>query len=397
MVDGKLLYHFYADNSSVRVELERKVYELNEIVKLVPGFVFWKDKESVLQGCNNNFARQVGLDDASKIVGLTDHDMPWDESETARFLEDDRQVMRTGRPLLDIEEPQKQLDGTEKTLLTSKVPLRDKANKVCGVLGSYVDITSLKESQHKLERALVEVEAANQSKQEFLKNVRHDIRTPFTGIYSLVTMMLEHEDDPQKKEYLNIVAQSANRLLDFLNEILDYVQVTDGNMPILQRPFSPVDVVETVIEKLRPVAVNKNIELSYTVVGEIPINIISDRRRLVRIILNLTSNALKFIEKGAVEIKLRCLHGKKGDNLKIEVIDTGIGIADEFLPYIFEPFYRVKGSYEGTYTGSGLGLQIVKQFSDDLGGQVTVKSKKGEGSRFTVVIPIEEPLDQEAT
>ena len=152
--NGSCIFVIVGNDITEFEELKNKDYALDGIIKKAPGYVFWKDKNSVLVGCNENFAHQVGLKKPEEIVGKTDYELPWEKSETERFILDDKEVIETGISKINIEEPQRQADGRQAVLLTSKVPTYDRGGHISGVLGIYIDITELKntELQLKLEK-----------------------------------------------------------------------------------------------------------------------------------------------------------------------------------------------------------------------------------------------------
>ncbi len=168
--------------------LHKQTQMLSDIVMKVPGFVFWKNTQLQLMGCNDNFAKQVGLNHPHEIVGLTDHNLPWNKEQTQKFIRDDQEILKTGIPKINIEEKQRQLDGKDLFLLTSKVPLYD-GHKISGVLGVYVDITNLKDAEQALRAERDKAESANRIKTDFIRNMRHDIRTPISGIYGMAELL----------------------------------------------------------------------------------------------------------------------------------------------------------------------------------------------------------------
>lgn len=379
----------------IRKNLKNKNSYLYNIINNVPHTIFWKNRDSVFLGCNEMFAKLAKLASPEDIVGLTDYDLPWKKSESTAYRADDQAVMNADQPKLNIEESQTLADGKTLVLLTSKVPLHDKQGRVNGVLGVYTDITAQKEMEKNLILAKEKAEVASKAKTEFLYNVRHDIRTPFSGLLGLSTLLEGNEKDPQKKEYLHDIAQSAQELLNYFTEIVEYMELEDSTIPILYKPFNIRKVFNEIITMLQPAIKHQLIKLESRIDEKVPDEIIGDRYRVHRILLNLAGNAVKFTKEGQVTIGVDLV--KKEDHkmiLKIWVKDTGIGIPEDKYNVIFERFSRLTSSYSGIYKGTGLGLWAVKRIVEELGGQIFVESELDKGSLFSCLIPFESLLTE---
>ncbi len=229
---GRTLILLAGEDISEREAHRKRAALLNDIIAKVPGFVFWKNTDLKLMGCNENFARQVGCQQPQDIVGLTDHDLPWSAAQTGKFNQDDQQILQTGIPKLNIEEKQRQLDGQDLTLLTSKVPLFADG-QMAGVLGIYVDVTPFKEVERALLREKDRAEAASRIKTDFILNMQHDIRTPISGIYGMMEVLAETENRKDIQTRLVMVAEAARELLDYCNDIVDFARVDYGIQPVL--------------------------------------------------------------------------------------------------------------------------------------------------------------------
>ncbi len=361
---------------------------MDAIINNLPGAVYWKDPQGHYIGCNKHVARMAGYENVQDMIGKTDHDLCWKE-----FANDwqalDQEVMRTGKTMAR-EEKAKLADGKIITELTFKTPLRDEFNQIVGIIGTSLDISEKKQLEDQLIVSKEKAENANKAKTEFLYNVRHDIRTPFSGLLSLSLLLEEGETNLQKKEYLHDIAQSAQELLNYLNEILEYMELEDSTVPVLYKPFEIRTLVGEIVTVMTPAVKYKFVKIESHIEPKIPSQIIGDQYRVHRILLNLVGNAVKFTKEGSVVIGVDI--AKKEDHkflLKIWVKDTGIGIPEEKYNLIFERFNRLTASYSGVYKGTGLGLWAVKRLIDELGGQILVTSQPGKGSLFTCIIPFE--------
>ncbi len=376
--------------------LRRRVEMLSYIVTKVPGFVFWKDAELKLIGCNDNFAQQVGLNHSDEIVGLTDYDLPWNPEQTQKFIQDDQEILQTGLPKISFEEKQQQLNGKDMFLLTSKVPLYDH-DKVYGVLGIYVDITNLKEAQQALQIERDTAETANRLKSEFILNMQHDIRTPISGIYGMTELLVGMTVPPDIQSHLIDVAQAAKELLDYCNDILDFTYAEYGSRPLLNEPFSLKQLILSIQKMQIPAAQLKQIDLSIDYGKHTPEIILGDTYRIKRVLINLISNAIKFTLKGYVNVHVQVEKSNVNPRekvIKISVKDSGIGIPAEKVDFIYEKFSKVMPSNKGLYKGSGLGLRIVKQFIEEMNGNIVVRSELNKGTVFQVILPLKIPLSK---
>lgn len=375
---------------------QKSIERLNYIITKVPGYVFWKDKDLKLMGCNENFAKQVGLSSPDEIVGITDYDLPWEKSQTEQFLKDDREVIRSGISKLDIKEKQRQLDGKDLFLLTSKVPLFDN-KETCGVLGIYVDVTKFKEVEQALCDAKEKAELANQLKTDFILNMQHDIRTPISGILGMTELLIDTVNYPELKSSLKQMAIATKELLDHCNEIIDFANIEYCFRPILKKPFRIKDLLRSIIDMETPAANLKKLKLIMDI-EEIPDVILGDLYRIKRILLNVVSNAIKFTNSGYVKISA-CFYPsvdiKREIVVNFSVEDSGIGIPEEKIDFIYEKFSKITPSNKGLYKGSGLGLRIVKEFIEELGGEIGVKSQLNHGTVFNFSLPLSIPLSQD--
>jgi two-component system, OmpR family, aerobic respiration control sensor histidine kinase ArcB len=375
--------------------LQQHADMLSYIITKVPGFVFWKDADLKLKGCNDNFAQQVGLNKPEEIVGLTDHHLPWDKKQTQKFIQDDQEILRTGIPKTNIEEKQRQLDGKDLFLLTSKVPLYE-GDKISGVLGIYVDITAFKEAELALRREKDKAEAANRLKSDFILNMQHDIRTPISGIYGMTELLANNQRVPSDiRSDLAEVTQAAKELLDYCNDILDFAHVEYGSRPVIQQPFSLKELTDSILKMQIPAAKLKKIHLSLRYGKSTPDVLLGDAYRIKRVLINLISNAIKFTAQGHVKIHIQAEKSSRTQResvIRFTIRDSGIGIPAEKIEWIYEKFSKITPSNKGLYRGSGLGLRIVKQFVEEMGGDITVKSQLNLGTVFQLFLPLMTPL-----
>lgn len=253
----------------------------------------------------------------------------------------------------------------------------------------------IKDRTRRLEEAKVVAEAANRAKSEFLANMSHELRTPLNAIIGFSEALGDGIYGPlndKQREYIKDIERSGIRLLNTINDIIDVSRIEAGVVNIETSEFSLKELIYSSEAIFSEKAKKHNIEMIYSVEDGIDI-ITGDQRKLKQVLVNLISNAIKFTpDGGKVNIKARRASNAcedKGilDFIEICVEDTGIGIAKEDMPRLFQPFEQLESPYQKRYEGTGLGLFLIKRLVEMMGGRIWVQSEKGKGSRFTFVIP----------
>ena len=244
----------------------------------------------------------------------------------------------------------------------------------------------LQEQNLELEAQRNQVEIANKLKSEFLSNMSHELRTPLNSIMALSRVLqLEAKEKLSEEEtgYLEIVERNGKRLLLLINDILDLSKIEAGKMEIIPEYFSLKMLLQVIKENMQSLSDEKGLTLKLTIPENLP-KIESDESRLHQVLTNILGNAIKFTENGSVSIDAQFDENK----IFIYVEDTGIGISKDSLPYIFDEFRQVDGTASRDYEGTGLGLAIAIKMIQILGGEISVESEVGKGSKFTIKIPI---------
>ncbi|MEN9581977.1 MAG: hypothetical protein RJA70_4986, partial [Pseudomonadota bacterium] len=359
---------------------------LRNIITTIPHFVFWKDRDCVYQGANAAFASIAGFENPTDIAGCTDYDLPWKREEADFFVATDKRVMSSGVSQLNIIEPQKQADGRDRYLETSKVPLRNEAGEVVGILGIFQDVTERKQLERDLLDAKDAAEASDRAKSDFLAAMSHELRTPLTLILGPMESLLQDHVAELSPEVLRIVQcshRNACRLKALTDDILDFSKGQAGLLAVAGEWVDLSTHVREVVGDMQPAALAQEIDLSFESERE-GIRAYVDVRKLDKMLLNLVGNALKFTpSQGHVRIRLSHDAGR----FRLDVTDTGIGIAPEDHARLFQRFVQVDAGSTRKYGGTGLGLALVKQFSDLMGGSVELQSALGKGATFTLTLP----------
>jgi PAS domain S-box-containing protein len=218
-------------------------------------------------------------------------------------------------------------------------------------------------------------------KTTFLTNMSHEIRTPLTGIIGFAQILSEEIDD-EHSEFVNLIEQSGRRLLDTINSVLDLARLESNRMRMSLEPVRVTEEVWRTTRLLKPLADRKNLQLRVVAAGDFVCRL--DRTGFGRILNNLIGNAIKFTETGGVTVHV----SEDGEDCRIDVTDTGVGIGSDFLPLLFDEFRQESSGADRSHEGSGMGLSITRKLTDIMGGTISVKSAKGHGSTFSVAFPV---------
>ncbi|MEX2091213.1 MAG: ATP-binding protein [Pirellulales bacterium] len=233
--------------------------------------------------------------------------------------------------------------------------------------------------------------AANETKSMFLANMSHEIRTPLNGILGFAQLLAQQKgdvSDPETQDFIATINSSGIHLLNLINDILDISKVEAGRLDFEWGEFPVLPVLEDVVSVLRPRAEAKSIGLQFRWVGPVPARIRTDPRRLRQVLLNLVGNAVKFTDQGGVSVEARLVRNASDWWMVVEVTDTGIGIAQDQLELIFQPFRQADSSYTRVHEGTGLGLSISERLITMLGGTIAVESTVGQGTTFTLALDL---------
>jgi len=357
-----------------------------DLLKQLPAHVFWKNRENIYLGCNDAFAKSLGLDSAEQIVGKSDYDLPIKKERSTAFRKDDIEVMDSRQPKLNIEEEQVFSDGRKAYLLTNKVPLLSKSNEVIGVLGVYYDITELKRNQEeiallKLENEIQKQSAKNQEKFTKLANqVAHDIRSPLASLLMIVKSCTEIPEADRIA-----LREAAISIGDIANHLLSHYQKKESGAPAGIEQRNPLLISSTLLQLLTDKKYqyrHRSVKFEDEITSGSHFAFIKiEPSAFKRMISNLINNAVDALEgrSGKIHVKL------DADNewVIIKIQDNGKGMPEEVIKKIENRMAVTVGKE----AGHGIGLTQVQETLDRNQGELAISSKLGTGTIMTLTFP----------
>lgn len=388
-----------------RVKIEEVLREnramLRNILDTVPQAIFWKDRQSVYLGCNQVFAKSVGLENPDQIAGKTDFDLPWPRAEAEAYRADDREVVHAKKSKRHVLEPLQQADGSRLWVDTSKVPLLDEKGNVYAILGVYTDITERIRAEE--EKSALESRLRQSQKMEAIGVLAGGIAHDFNNILAVIlgyTEMAKEDAQPGSRfaRDLDNVLTSTHRAKELVKQILSFSRQSSlDRMPVKIQPL-----IKESLKMLRA-----SIPTTITIKEDIPQQngtILADPTQVHQVVMNLCTNAFHAMENtgGVLSVGVRqtvvdsfsLLDGRQispGEYVELTVSDTGIGIGQDIIDKIFDPYFTTKGVGKGTGMGLSISYGIVKSY----GGTITVESTVGQGSTFHVYFPLTQEEEKE--
>ena len=381
-----------------RADAQRRVREFDTLFRLTPvGIGIANDRQCRDISVNPAFAEMLRIgtrDNASLSAPAPERLRFTIEKHGVPISPDDLPLQvaaRLGAEVKNVELDVVHDDGTRLTLYEYAAPLFDDEGEVRGAVGAFLDITELKQAEERLRRLdrenehlYREAHEAKRLKDEFLATLSHELRTPLNALLGWIQLVKSGQLSEEKRERaLTAIERSARVQAQLTSDLLDISGVITGKMRLQMEPTRMQPLVEDVMDSLRPTAESKGVTCREQVVGQEALML--DPARIQQILTNLMANAIKFTPKGgAVDLSVR----REGEELVMEVRDTGVGIQPAFLPHIFERFRQADAGPTRPVGGLGLGLSIVKELAERHGGHVSaVSAGANQGATFTVRLP----------
>jgi PAS domain S-box-containing protein len=386
-----LAFHASASLSNARLfaELEERVRqrtaEVSDLYENAPSGYHSLDEAGIVMMVNETELKWLGYS-REEMIG---------HSISEFFTSTSLITFRTNFPvfkecgyLRDLELEYIRKDGSIMPILVNATAIYDKQGKYLTSHSTVLDNTNQKAAEEALRTANLELARAMRMKDEFLASMSHELRTPLTGILGLSEAMqlkTYGELNPKQVKTVKNIQDSGQHLLELINDILDLSKIEAGKLEMQFAPCSLSDICQSSLQLIKGMSSQKRLSVHYAP-ASVPVVIHADGRRVKQILVNLLSNAIKFTREGS-ELGLEVRENAAEKNVRITVWDKGIGIKPEDMHKLFRPFTQIDSSLAREYSGTGLGLSLVRNLTELHNGGIEVKSVFGEGSRFTVVLP----------
>ncbi len=363
-----------------RKKSEERGVHLSAIVESSNDAIIGKSLEGIITSWNTG-ATQIYQYGAREVIGQ--HiSLLWPKGSTGEAQREILRKIREGHLLESLETLRRRKDGTLVNVSITFSPTRDDAGSIVGLAEIARDITDRKKFEQALIEAKENAERMSRLKSSFLTNMSHEIRTPLSGILGFASILAQ-DANPEQLELAQLIEKSGRRLLDTINSVLDLSMLESDSFSLHPRPVDMVAEVKEKVELLQPLARRSNLFLRAQVPDRMCVTRI-DTACLDRILNNLIGNAIKFTNSGGVTVNVDA----DSDYVQVRVVDTGIGIGDDFKGRLFQEFEQESSGMARLYEGSGLGLSITKRLVELMDGKIYVESEQGRGSEFVVQFPI---------
>ncbi len=383
----------------VRRQLEQReaIRNLSEAMEQSHSALMVVDLESCIEYANRGLCQQIGYS-RRELIGRKWRDFQVAET-SADTLAELVSTVRSGRPW-EGEWFNRRKDGTVYPVRGVVTPVKRRDGSLSCFVAVFDDMTEIKRKEAELREARDLARAGDQAKGQFLATMSHEVRTPLNGIVGFTNLLLDTELSAEQRDFVQTIRSSSEALIQLTGDILDYARIESGKLALEPAPCDPRECVEDALDLLAGPAGAKQLEMLHWVDDGVPASIMVDGGRLRQVLVNLVNNAVKFTERGTVEVTVsvakedrRALREpgqappeRGAVALLFAVRDTGIGIAGDQFEKLFRPFSQLDGTSTRKFGGAGLGLAICRNLVNLMGGEISFTSEPGRGSVFSFVV-----------
>ncbi|WP_425628205.1 ATP-binding protein [Vibrio neptunius] len=375
----------YEQSESLKIR-EAESARLARVVKHMRDAVVFTDLDSKVTWVNGAFEKLTGYC-LSEMIGKKPGDVLQGDDT-------DKRTTRKIRQMIDRREPgffellNYNKEGRSYWIEIALTPLYSTHGQIEGFMAVERDITQRVELEESLKIKAIEAEAANIAKSQFLAAMSHELRTPMNGILGVGDLLKNTPLNQEQQEYVETFLGSGKHMLNVLNDILDFSKIEAGKLELEKVEFLLKDVVARLTRLYAPLCAEKQLEFKCEYSQSCDRALVADETRILQILQNLLSNALKFTSEGSIVLSLNVVEQSQGIELHLDVSDTGIGISPEKQSVIFDPFSQAESDTTRRFGGTGLGLSITRDLVQAMNGTLNLTSEVGKGSRFTIVVPV---------
>jgi PAS domain S-box-containing protein len=385
VVRGEHMLYSIVHDVTERVLASSRLTESEERLRAVfesaRDFIFIKDARRRYVAVNPVMEKEFG-----SLNGKNDTEV-FGQFHNEEIFDDEARVLSGQTVDSEVRLP---INGSYRFFETIKTPLFDEQGRVVGMCGIARDVTRRRKRNEEHKRALEAAEAANKAKDQFLANISHELRTPLNGVFGMLQLLERTSLQKEQLHYVGLAMMSSRNLLRIINDILDFSTLRAGEVPLMEQEFDLCAMVRAVADSYSSRLREKKLPLEVSLDPGIPHMLVGDEGKLHQILSNVLGNAVKYTENGSIEVSACALGGNGAGRYLITVEDSGIGIPEDKLNYVFEAFSQVDDSDTRKYQGAGLGLGIVRYLVKLLGGTLSLVSAENEGTTVYISLPFAE-------